>query len=143
MEPNIESNPPQTPPLVEKPIESQPIQEPDLVIPEPINFKKYIIAVIVGVAFLGSIFIGYVFFFKNANHETADTTTQNSELENTLSTEANEEPKSELEIVVNEIKGEQDNDSTPPGITITIPDESQPEDSTTPDTTEATTKIPR
>ncbi|MEK7086075.1 MAG: hypothetical protein AAB953_03630 [Patescibacteria group bacterium] len=141
-----ENQPPQTPPLVEKPIESQEVQDSNLATPETINFKKYIIAIIVGVAFLGSIFIGYVFFFKNANHETS--TVQDSELDNKLSgdtdnadasTEANNEPKSELEKAVNEIKDEYGNDSAPPSMTITIPDGGQTENSTTPEVTESPT----
>lgn len=147
--------PPQTPPMMEKPAEPQDVQGVDLPTSTPINFTnknaagvfRYIIAIIVGVAFLGSIFLVYIFFFKNTDHDT--------ELDNTLSTadeitdiptetDTGDEPKSELEEVVNEIKDQYDNDSTPPGMIITIPDDSQPEDSTPPETSAPeTTKIPR
>lgn len=133
---------------MEKPSEPQDVQGVDLPTSTPINFTKYIIAIIVGIAFLGSIFLGYIFFFKNTDHDTElDNTLSNSTpadnadeaTDTSTKTDTGNEPKSELEEVVNEIKDQYGNDSTPPGMIITIPDDSQPEDSTPSETT----KIPR
>lgn len=114
-----------------------------------LQFKKYIIAGIVGIIFLTIIYVAYSFFSSPSEEiATEENPTTEVELTNSLSTDSSEstnpEDTAELEKVVNDLKDQyKDENSNPPGISIVIPETSTPTDTdTTPPTDSGSSTTP-
>lgn len=109
-----------------------------------LQFKKYIIAGIVGIIFLTIIYVAYSFFSSPSEEiATEENPTTEVELNNSLSSSSstdssestNPEDTAELEKVVNDLKDQyKDDNSNPPGISIVIPETAETDTSTPTDT---------
>lgn len=106
-----------------------------------LQFKKYIIAGIVGIIFLTIIYVAYSFFSSPSDEvATEENPTTEVELNNSLSGSSstdsestNPEDTAELEKVVNDLKDQyKDDNSNPPGISIVIPETTTETETPTP-----------